>query len=718
MEPITFDNTSYWIGDRPVYLNAGEFHYFRVPKNHWRPRMEHFKAAGGMCLSTYIPWAIHEPTEGTFVFDAGDGTTDLRAFLELAAELDLYVIARPGPYQYSELIYGGLPGWLFERYPDVRARTIDGTPFGHLSVSYVHPVYLEKAKRWLAAVAERLSPYTVSRGGPIAFTQIDNELTGVHIWFGSLDYHPESMGFGRPDGRYPRYLARRYGDISRLNAAYQTQYSDFATVRPLKPLEAQPGYIPHVRRLRDYFEYYLSTVAEYMEITAQTLRQHGVDTPFIHNAANPGMNVYFYDVPESLGSDFLLGSDHYYNLDQDWPQNHPTPQYARDILMSMEMLRMMGYPPTVLELPSGSASDWPPFTPEDAAACYMTNLAFGMKGHNYYIFTGGPNPPRLGDTTDLYDFGAPIGAWGEIRPLYHTQKAFAEFIHGHEWLVRGQRLWDVRLGFSFQDARAERYWLGRGGLLFTPADAYTFLQKGLLTSALCAGLNPVMVNLDHDDWVHDIDTPLVVATSVSMPRAQQQRLIRFVQRGGRLLLAPLLPSLDEDLYPCRELADFLGAPDAQRPPGTVTRITIQNDDSPIVNIQHNDAFIFNPLPEGAEALGWEEWSQQPIAWQRSWDSGGTVIVLGVHWRHKMHEQSDALTTLLSQLHLSRLVSHTNPNVWVSVWANEEKTLVFLLNLFTSPMCTRLQCRTRQGAWVDLGEHCIPPMTVSTVELSQ
>ncbi len=718
MEPITFDSTSYWIGDRPVYLNAGEFHYFRVPKNHWRPRMEHFKAAGGTCLSTYIPWLIHEPTEGAFVFDAGDGITDLKAFLELAAELDLYVIARPGPYQYSELIYGGLPGWLFERYPDVRARTIEGTPFGHPSVSYVHPVYLEKAKRWLAAVAERLSPYTVSRGGPIAFTQIDNELTGIHIWFGGLDYHPESMGFGRPDGRYPRYLARRYGDISRLNTAYQTQYSDFATVRPLKPLEARPGHIPHIRRLRDYFEYYLSTVAEYMEIIAQTLREHGVDTPFIHNAANPDMNAYFYDMQESLGPDFLLGSDHYYNLDQDWPQNHPTPQYARNVLISLETLRLMGYPPTVLELPSGSASDWPPFTSGDAAACYMTNLAFGMKGHNYYIFTGGPNPPRLGDTTDLYDFGAPIGARGEIRPLYHTQAAFAGFIQRHEWLLRGQRLWDLRLGFNFRDAHAERYWLGHGDLLFTPVDAYHFLQKGLLTSALCAGLNPVMVDLDHDDWVHDIDTPLVVATSVTMPHAQQQRLIRFVERGGCLLLTPLLPSLDEDLYPCRELADFLGAPAAQRPPGFVTRVTIQDDDSPIVNIQHSDAFIFNPPPEGAEILGWEEWSQQPIAWQRSWDSGGAAIVLGVHWRHKMHEQSDALTALLSRLGLRRLVTLTNPNVWVSVWASEEKTLVFLLNLFTSPMCTRLQCRTRQGAWVDLGEHCISPMTVSTVELSQ
>lgn len=717
MQPITFDNTSYWADDRPIYLNSGEFHYFRVPKSHWRLRMEQFRAAGGTCLSTYIPWLIHEPTEGTFVFDAGDGTTDLTDFLELAAELNLYIIARPGPYQYSELIYGGLPSWLFEKYPDIQARTADGTPFGLPSVSYVHPIYLEKARRWLATVAEKISPYTVSRGGPIAFTQIDNELTGVHIWFGSLDYHPESMGFGHPDGRYPRYLAQRYGDIAHLNAAYETQYHDFAAVKPLKPSEAQPGRASHVRRLQDYFECYLNAVAEYVQVLAQTLREQGVDTPLIHNAANPDMNAFFYDMSQSLGPDFLLGSDHYYNLNQNWPQNHPSPQYARSVLISLETLRLMGYPPTVLELPSGSASDWPPFTAQDAAACYMTNLAFGMKGHNYYIFTGGPNPPRLGETTDLYDFKAPIGAYGEIRDLYHTQAAFARFIEQHDWLLRSQRQGDIRFGLSSRDARAERYWLGRGDFLFTPADAYRFLQKGLLTSALCAGLNPIMVDLDHDDWINDTNTPLVVATSVSMPHAQQQRLIQFVEKGGHLLLAPLLPNLDEALYPCTDLADFLGAPAARRPSMPIARVTVHGTDGPVANVLHDDVFVFDPLPDDAEILGWEEWTEEPVAWQRSWDSGGSVIVLGIDWDHRMHEQSRTLFGLLARLGLNQLVSTTNPNIWTAVWSGKEKMLIFLLNLFTSPMCTRLKCRTRQDAWVDLGEHCVPPMTVNTLEVN-
>jgi len=58
------------------------------------------------------------------------------------------------------------------------------------------------------------------------------------------------------------------------------------------------------------------------------------------------MNTYFSETVETLGNKaFLLGSDHYYNLDQSWPQNNPTPQYAATIFVSLETLRLMGYPP-------------------------------------------------------------------------------------------------------------------------------------------------------------------------------------------------------------------------------------------------------------------------------------------------------------------------------------------------------------------------------------
>ncbi|MCL5996985.1 MAG: beta-galactosidase, partial [Chloroflexi bacterium] len=138
MEPITFDKDCYRIDGQPVYLYSGEFHYFRVPRADWRRRMQLFKEAGGNCIATYVPWLIHEPQEGNIVFGNVPPYRDLEGFLQTAREVGLYVIARPGPYQYSELKYDGLPGWLCENYPQLRAHTVDGKPFRTSSISYLH----------------------------------------------------------------------------------------------------------------------------------------------------------------------------------------------------------------------------------------------------------------------------------------------------------------------------------------------------------------------------------------------------------------------------------------------------------------------------------------------------------------------------------------------------------------------------------------------------
>ena len=717
MKPISFDRTCYWVDGKPVYLNSGEFHYFRVPKPDWHRRMELFKEAGGNCLATYIPWLIHEPSEGTFVFDTGNGVTDLEAFLHLAADAGLYVVARPGPYQYSELIYGGLPEWLFDRYPEVQARTPEGKPFGLPSASYLHPVFLEKVAAWFDAVCPILARQTLSRGGPVAFTQLDNELMGVHLWFGGPDYNRESMGIGVPGGRYPRFLETRYENIARLNAAYETDYAAFDEVSPVPPADVATGHRAAILRRRDYFDFYRETTVEYTQVLRGLLRKHGIDTPLIHNSGNPSMNAYFVEMVDALGDDFLLGSDHYYNLGQSWPQNNPTPQYARKVFLSNEELRLLGYPPTVLEMPSGSASDWPPITAHDAKACYMTNLAYGMKGHNYYVFTGGPNPPGVGETTDLYDYGAPVGSAGQVRPLYAAQAEFARFIADHAWLTRAVRAHDCRIGLSFEDARAEQYWPERGEALFSPADARRFLTEGLLTTAFCAGLSPICVDLDADAWVADVSTPLLIAASDGMARAQQERIVRFLENGGRALIAPLLPGFDENLAPCTVLADFLGARDWRRSTQTVIRVLIEGPHHTVPNVLKNEVFLAGTLPDEAEVCGIDERTGSPLAWHVSTPGGGRAIVLGLAWDHRKHEQARMLMALTDRLGLQRRVMCSNPNVWTSLLHYGGEGVLFLINLFSTPMQAEVSYRAANGGLVDLGEQFVEAMSVLALDVS-
>jgi len=707
--PITFDQLCYRIEGKPVYLNSGEMHYFRVPKADWSRRMQLLKEAGGNCVATYIPWLLHEPEEGQFRFDETADWLDLEGFLQSAREAGLYVITRPGPYQYSELIYDGLPGWLCEGYPEVLARDVRGKIFRPSSVSYLHPVFLEKVRLWFEVVGPILAKYTLSKGGPVAFVQLDNETIGIHEWFNSLDYNAETMGFGKENGRYPTFLTQRHKNIRRLNELYGTKYTSFVEVEP--PPVTGTGSLTDIRRQRDYFEFYLETIAEYFKVLGDMLRTYGVDVPFMHNSGNPSMNAYFQTVVEKMGEGFLLGSDHYYNLDQNWAQNQPTPQYAARVFLSNEMLRLMGFPPSVLELPGGSAADWPPVTAEDARAAYFTNLALGMKGHNYYVFSGGPNPPGAGSTTDSYDYGAGISAKGEIRPLYEAQKEFGNFIRQHPGFLTSSRVYDCRFGLDFDLARSIRYWQDSEEGYYSGARAIEFLRTGPLTTALCASLSPVMCDLGADDWMAEVETPLMVICSSSMSREKQKRLVRFIQQGGKAIFAPVIPVLDENFESCPILVDFLGFSVEAASSDKLARPSFD----PVKNVFGAVHWI-QAWPKEARILGKDELTGKPIACQvRSGE--GQAILLGLEWVHAKREHEQLLRYLFGELDLHQKVACCNPNLWTSLWQSEEGSMLFILNLLTATMTARIQFQGLKG-WVDAGEQTIPPVTVICLEFNK
>ena len=100
---------TFYLDGKPFQIISGSIHYFRVVPAYWRDRLEKLKSTGMNTVETYIPWNMHEPEKGKFVFD---GLCDVVKFVKLAEELGLYVILRPSPYICAEWEFGGLPGWL------------------------------------------------------------------------------------------------------------------------------------------------------------------------------------------------------------------------------------------------------------------------------------------------------------------------------------------------------------------------------------------------------------------------------------------------------------------------------------------------------------------------------------------------------------------------------------------------------------------------------
>ena len=116
------DEKGVFVDGKPFRFLSGEMHYFRIMPECWRDRLEKLRACGLNTVATYVPWNLHEPSEGKFDFD---GRADLAAYLKLCDEYGLKVMLRPAPYICSEWDFGGLPAWLLKDR-NIHIRCSDG----------------------------------------------------------------------------------------------------------------------------------------------------------------------------------------------------------------------------------------------------------------------------------------------------------------------------------------------------------------------------------------------------------------------------------------------------------------------------------------------------------------------------------------------------------------------------------------------------------------
>lgn len=155
---FTVSGSQFLLNGQPMQLLSGAMHYFRIVPEYWRDRLLKLKACGFDAVETYVPWNLHEPRPGEYRFDGG---LDLVRYVELAAEVGLHAIVRPGPYICSEWDFGGLPAWLLAD-PGMRLRCC-------------HPAYLAAVDRYFDELIPRLTHLQITRGGPIIAMQVENE---------------------------------------------------------------------------------------------------------------------------------------------------------------------------------------------------------------------------------------------------------------------------------------------------------------------------------------------------------------------------------------------------------------------------------------------------------------------------------------------------------------------------------------------------------------
>lgn len=698
---FSFDNTSIIIDGERKFLISGEFPYFRVSKSDWSRRLDLFIECGGNCVASYVPWLIHEPEEGKILFDDCN-ERDLTYFIKLVAKKGLMLVLRPGPYVYSELVNSGLPRWLVNDYPELLARDIDGKIFSRESVSYLHPLFLEKVEKWYAEFSLTIKPYLSTSGGPIISVQLDNELIGAQEWHGSIDYNAITMGFGAENGRYPTFLRKKYGDIAVLNKAYETRYNDFTEVYP-KPEKAEGKAAARIGK--DYHDFYCETIEEYAEVLANMLKADGIDVSLCHNAAGPTMIPLFKGLNKRMGDRFLLGVDNYYALDINWAQNNPTPQYFARVMFAADLLKSLGNPPVVFEMPGGSPSQLPPILRNDLYACYMANLAAGMRGVNYYIFTGGKNLPGTGITCDDYDYCAFVSSDGKVRDTYGALIDFHKTLHENEWLCGVERVSSVQIGTEWQTLRGNQYAAKAGAKNTLKAQ---FDMERCVTFSLLSGKYSGAYTIIEDKL--DVAKPLIICSPDNMSEAAQRNVIDFVERGGKLLLLSTIPVTDNDFEPCTELRDFIG--DVQ---------FAENDSRDSVTLiggrrvfRINCANKIVQLPVGAEVFATDSTGENVLGFKKRFGNG-EIVYIGGTWLTTDFNQVAMLEDILAGFGAKPCVENSNRTVYATMFEDSDRACIFLINLYTGAQETEAKAYTKHGT-VDLGKVELAPMEVKIIVL--
>jgi beta-galactosidase GanA len=160
---VTFDKYSLMLDGQRTFIWSGEFHYWRLPSpDLWRDVLQKMKAEGYNAVSVYFDWAFHSPAPGVYDFT---GVRDVDKLLDIAQQVGLYVIARPGPYINAETSAGGFPGWLTTQAGRARSDA---------------PDYLAAADEWLTHIDAILKQHQYTEGdGPVILYQIENELAST-----------------------------------------------------------------------------------------------------------------------------------------------------------------------------------------------------------------------------------------------------------------------------------------------------------------------------------------------------------------------------------------------------------------------------------------------------------------------------------------------------------------------------------------------------------
>lgn len=365
---ISVNNDYISINQQPFFPIMGEFHFSRYPHEYWEESILKMKAGGINVIATYVFWILHEPKEGKFDWQ---GDRNLSAFAALCAKHHMNLVVRVGPYGHGEIRNGAIPDWLYGR--PINIRTDD-------------PAYLAIVKRYFGEIAGQLKGKLYRDGGPVIGIQLENEYqhAGSAWW---LTY---------PNSKYEYTFPYSQQHLTRNNT-YNVEKK----------------------------EQYRESGDQHMLTLKKIAQEAGLVTP-LYTATGWGYAAIAEKESLPVSAAYAFPS---------WGNLEPSPFYLFKVLRDAPdygpaRYNPWQYPSLSAEIGSGimiTNTKRPEVPANSIAPLMVRNIGSGSNGIGYYMFHGGSTPVQDGQFMSeepgelpkiSYDFQAPVGEFGQVRPSY------------------------------------------------------------------------------------------------------------------------------------------------------------------------------------------------------------------------------------------------------------------------------------------------------------
>jgi len=585
---FTVKNSNFYLNDKKVFLNSGEIHYFRINHNLWDKHLKAAKDAGLTCVSSYVPWAWHEPEEGLFDFT---GKTlperNLIGWINKCKEYGLMCIVKPGPFILAEYRGAGLPDWFLNQHePDIRMHNSKGQSVYSDGISLFFKAYQSKVAEWYNQVMPIISQNEIAAGGPIIMMQLCNEI-GVFSWLAhQADYNEEVHR------RFVEFIESKYKNIGNVNSSWGTSYQRFPEI--LLPPDGKQAYTSKGDRSRDYdwHCFWRKYYADYLLGLYKLARSKGVTVPMYHNL--PGwiygsgyefpVNITMYDELFAEKSDILFGVDHIPEY-QSYKNMHDD-RIINDITKAVQKNK----PLFAAEFQSGSREFHVVTNNCEMELFYKASIANGLVGWNYYMFSQGKNPNKKGYSGKTFYWFTPLNVDGERTSAFTLLQRMNKVIKNSEdIIVNSERKAEVCVLFypPYYATELERPEEGNSSINFN----YSTIRRPAYFDGLLKALQILNIDYDMVDLTKSSGNELSKYKQVwlfstdEMNAPDQQTVVDYIENGGNAVIYPNLPDRDMNQQPCAIIRNHL----------SIVPIGTETIDSPLIDIfDLNDIKCANP----------------------------------------------------------------------------------------------------------------------------